>query len=83
MSDTKVIFDKIYHLGGGVFGCWFWSAERNLPIGTVRMVRDRLFFVCYQHGTFFKPKTCWVPVDREYNSVENHSKFLYAVGGSV
>lgn len=76
--SKKVILDGKYELGIGV-GCWAKSYERNVKVGDLRKIGDKLMFaynVWPKSGFFFMFTTYevnWVPVDAqdtgEYNNM--------------
>jgi len=69
---TKLIFDSIYSWRGGA-GCWFSSRE-NLPIGTTRYIRNKLFYVyaVQKAGNYFwQHHECWwVLTEQTYDHSE-------------
>ncbi len=64
MNDTVIVFDKKYTWGGNL-GSWFKSSERGVSVGTVRLIRGRLFHVWLSYSIPFtrRRELCWVPVD--------------------
>lgn len=68
--NIKIQFDDLYTWDGG-FGSWFISRERGVKRGTVRRIRDRLFYAYrVDSGFLCKPVVHWASVQQDYDYQE-------------